>query len=538
MLLIKPMNGCLLTLIVDELNSAKIASMAYLSRMAQMRHPLSFEKHRLESRTFEVKMNQVLSENERLLAQAIDTDIVKTVVNLSVNACGETVTECQKCLELETELIKKKDFVDKDKLMITFAQVRLSTSASGSQPSGNTKKDRILQTPSSNSKNKVEAPPRNVKSSLNKRNGTVKVTGSASVQKSKKQDDSDSVCVNSNDCMSSDNVFTWVKCLRSKDEAPAFIINFLKMIQVRLKETVRRIRTDNGTEFVNQTLREYYEKVGISHETSVANRSPQQTVFVEERNRTLIEASRTISGLVPNPSPSTPFVPPSRSDWDLLFQPMFDVACPNIFEPKNLQRTLPQACRIEAMAKELQNLNFWRKGIDFEESFAPVARLEAIRIFLAFLQHLRTFSMLSNGCEDFFLLNGNVAEKKFMWPTDGFVDPRQNPNHVYKLKKALMGETSSTCVWIPPIWRIQTDEDKERSKAVEPSTLSRHVLGPKPKEHLNAVKRSSYLKGTVQNGAFGNPRILPVALNSICRMRITAGCQHTCVVLLAVYNFG
>ncbi|GKA10621.1 retrovirus-related pol polyprotein from transposon TNT 1-94 [Tanacetum coccineum] len=43
--------------------------------------------------------------------------------------------------------------------------------------------------------------------------------------------------------------FTWVKCLRSKDEAPVFIINFLKMIQVRLKETVRRIRTDNGTEF-------------------------------------------------------------------------------------------------------------------------------------------------------------------------------------------------------------------------------------------------------------------------------------------------
>ncbi|GJS14313.1 retrovirus-related pol polyprotein from transposon TNT 1-94 [Tanacetum coccineum] len=67
--------------------------------------------------------------------------------------------------------------------------------------------------------------------------------------------------------------FTWVKCLRSKDEAPNFIIKFLKMIQVRLKVPVRRIRTDNGTEFVNQTLREYYEKVDISHETSVA-RSP------------------------------------------------------------------------------------------------------------------------------------------------------------------------------------------------------------------------------------------------------------------------
>nr|GFA33169.1 retrovirus-related Pol polyprotein from transposon TNT 1-94 [Tanacetum cinerariifolium] len=67
---------------------------------------------------------------------------------------------------------------------------------------------------------------------------------------------------------------TWVKFLRSKDEAPDFIIKFLKMIQVRLKVPVCRIRTNNGIEFVNQTLREYYEEVGISHETSVT-RSPQ-----------------------------------------------------------------------------------------------------------------------------------------------------------------------------------------------------------------------------------------------------------------------
>ncbi|GKB96515.1 retrovirus-related pol polyprotein from transposon TNT 1-94 [Tanacetum coccineum] len=70
--------------------------------------------------------------------------------------------------------------------------------------------------------------------------------------------------------------FTWVKFLRSKNEALDFIVKFLKMIQVRLKATVRRIRTYNGTEFVNQTLHEYYEKVGISHETSVA-RSPHET---------------------------------------------------------------------------------------------------------------------------------------------------------------------------------------------------------------------------------------------------------------------
>ncbi|GJV25111.1 retrovirus-related pol polyprotein from transposon TNT 1-94 [Tanacetum coccineum] len=181
--------------------------------------------------------------------------------------------------------------------------------------------------------------------------------------------------------------FTWVKFLRSKDEAPDFIIKFLKMIQVRLQVTVRRIRTDNGTEFVNQTLREYYENIGISHEISVA-RSPQQNGVVERRNCTLIEAARTMLiyakallflwaeavatacytqnrsiirlchgktpyellhdkppdlsffhvfgalcyptndsenlGLVPNPPPSTPFVPPSRTDWDILFQPLFD----------------------------------------------------------------------------------------------------------------------------------------------------------------------------------------------------------------------
>nr|GEV51122.1 retrovirus-related Pol polyprotein from transposon TNT 1-94 [Tanacetum cinerariifolium] len=87
--------------------------------------------------------------------------------------------------------------------------------------------------------------------------------------------------------------FTWVKCLRSKDEAPDFIIKFLKMIQVRLKVLVRCIRTDNGTEFVNQTLCEYYEQVGISHETLVA-RSPHQNGVVERCNHTLIEAARTM----------------------------------------------------------------------------------------------------------------------------------------------------------------------------------------------------------------------------------------------------
>nr|GFB34957.1 putative ribonuclease H-like domain-containing protein [Tanacetum cinerariifolium] len=64
-------------------------------------------------------------------------------------------------------------------------------------------------------------------------------------------------------------------------------------MQVRLKFLVCRIRTNNGTEFINQTLRDYYEEVGISHETSFAC-SHHQNGVVERCNRTLIEAARTM----------------------------------------------------------------------------------------------------------------------------------------------------------------------------------------------------------------------------------------------------
>ncbi|GKD92866.1 ribonuclease H-like domain-containing protein [Tanacetum coccineum] len=117
--------------------------------------------------------------------------------------------------------------------------------------------------------------------------------------------------------------FTWVKLLASKDEAPDFIIKFLKMIQVRLNTPVRNIHTYNGTEFVNQTLRSNYESDGISHETSIA-RSPQQNGVIERRNHTLLTAmdseqlgsgpglqsmtpATSSSGLVSNPIPQQPF---------------------------------------------------------------------------------------------------------------------------------------------------------------------------------------------------------------------------------------
>nr|GFD18071.1 retrovirus-related Pol polyprotein from transposon TNT 1-94 [Tanacetum cinerariifolium] len=76
------------------------------------------------------------------------------------------------------------------------------------------------------------------------------------------------------------------------------------------------------------------------------------------------------------------------------------------------------------------------EGIDFEESFASVARLEAIRIFLAYAAQ-KNMVVYQMDVKTAFL-NGNLQEEVYVSQPDGFVDA-DNLNHVYKLKKALYG---------------------------------------------------------------------------------------------------
>ncbi|GKB69970.1 integrase, catalytic region, zinc finger, CCHC-type containing protein [Tanacetum coccineum] len=510
--------------------------------------------------------------------------------------------------------------IDSNKLMLSSVGVKPSTSASGSQPSGNTKKDKIRQTPSSTQMNKVEAHPRKVKSSFKNKDCVVQPKGTTHVQHSKSNANSELKCVKCNGCMLSDNhdlcVLDFINnvnahkksksvnkslkrkvwkptgkvlksvsankkepskswgskvsdvpsssldecrssklfsvkfrndhvakilgygdyqignvtisrvyyveglghnlfsvgqfcdsnlevafcqhtcfirnlegvdlltgsrgnnlytlsigdmmtsspiCLlskasktKSKDEAPDFIIKFLKMIQVRLQVIVQRIRTDNGTEYVNQTLREYYEKIGISHETSVA-RSLQQNGVVERRNRTLIEAAHTMLIYAKAPlfvwaeavatacyiqNHSIIFLCHGKTPYELLhdkppdlsFFHVFGALCNPTNDSENLGKLQPKAdivdqdaplpCNSQTTPKTqppvipndveednhdievaiwvLDELGGIRKnkarlvahgyrqeeGIDFEESFALVARLEAIRIFLAFATHM------------------------------------------------------------------------------------------------------------------------------------------------------
>ncbi|GKC25839.1 retrovirus-related pol polyprotein from transposon TNT 1-94 [Tanacetum coccineum] len=158
-------------------------------------------------------------------------------------------------------------------------------------------------------------------------------------------------------------------------------------------------------------------------------------------------------------------------------------------EPKNYKDALTQACWIEAMQEELnefERLEVWElvphpdkvmvitlkwiykvkldelggilknkarlvacgyrqeEGIDFEESFSPVARLDAIRIFLVYAAHMNMIVYQMDVKMEF--LNGILREEVYVSQPDGCVD-QDNLNHVYKLKKALYVLKQAPCTW-------------------------------------------------------------------------------------------
>ncbi|GJR93648.1 putative ribonuclease H-like domain-containing protein [Tanacetum coccineum] len=87
--------------------------------------------------------------------------------------------------------------------------------------------------------------------------------------------------------------FSWVFFLATKDETPEILKNFITGIENQSDHKVKTIRSDNGTEFKNRIMNEFCEMKGIRREFSVA-RTPQQNGVAERKNRTLIEAARTM----------------------------------------------------------------------------------------------------------------------------------------------------------------------------------------------------------------------------------------------------
>ncbi|GKA06662.1 retrovirus-related pol polyprotein from transposon TNT 1-94 [Tanacetum coccineum] len=87
--------------------------------------------------------------------------------------------------------------------------------------------------------------------------------------------------------------YTWTHFLRSKDETPEVLINFLKVVQRGLNAQVRTVQTDKGMKLLNKTLHAYFAQEGIKHQTSTT-RTPEQNGIVKRQNRTLVEAARTM----------------------------------------------------------------------------------------------------------------------------------------------------------------------------------------------------------------------------------------------------
>ncbi|GJX99514.1 hypothetical protein Tco_0356533 [Tanacetum coccineum] len=125
-------------------------------------------------------------------------------------------------------------------------RVKQSTSASGSQPSGNTKKDKIQQTQSRILKNKVEAHPRKVKSSLKNKDYVVEPKGTAPVQHSKLNANSDLKCVKCNGCMLSDNHDLYVLDFINNVNARAKSRSVKKNSKRKVWKPTRKVFTNIG----------------------------------------------------------------------------------------------------------------------------------------------------------------------------------------------------------------------------------------------------------------------------------------------------
>nr|GEW97485.1 retrovirus-related Pol polyprotein from transposon TNT 1-94 [Tanacetum cinerariifolium] len=175
------------------------------------------------------------------------------------------------------------------------------------------------------------------------------------------------------------------------------------------------------------------------------------------------------------------------------------------------------------------------KGIDFEESFASVARLEATRIFLAFVAHMNVVIYQMDVKTAF--LNGNLWEEVYVSQPDGFVDP-DNPNHVYKLKKALYGlkQAPRACfdscdpVDILMVEKSKLDEDKER-KAVDPSYY-RGMIGT----FLYLIASRPNLQIAICMCAQYQARPIEKHLHAHLQMRIMLVVKIHAVSHLVVYN--
>ncbi|GJU54694.1 hypothetical protein Tco_1228408 [Tanacetum coccineum] len=322
---------------------------------------MAVEQHRLESKTFEVKMNQVLNENERLLEQVLSKDIVNIIVNSSVNIASVNVHECEKCLKLETELLKKKDFVEKeiyDKLFKSFTTLEkhcISLEVDTQLNQEIFQRDNSVSNQSAPSfdqlfeLNELKAQSQEKDTVIKKLKERINALSGKKNEDKIKQELEEIETINieldhrvtkliaENEHLKQTykQLYDSIKParIRSKEQCDNLInqVN-LKSVEIydlnaSLQEKVLVI-TD-----LKDDLRKLKGKAlvdnHIAHSAYIKHTQEEATILRDlvehvKSKYPLDQSLESACRLVPNHPPSTPFVPPSKTNWDLLFQPLFD----------------------------------------------------------------------------------------------------------------------------------------------------------------------------------------------------------------------
>nr|GEY21655.1 retrovirus-related Pol polyprotein from transposon TNT 1-94 [Tanacetum cinerariifolium] len=330
--------------------------------------------------------------------------------------------------------------------------------------------------------------------------------------------------------------FTWVKCLRSKDEASDFIIKLASLMKHQLlalhsKTMSLKDRlwlphvTPKIDPFENLGKLQPKADIGIfigypptKKAFRIYNRRTRrivETIHVDFDELTTMASEQSSSG------PAFHEMTPATITPEVI-APIDEVVAPEQVESTGS----PSSTIVD------QDAPSPKKGIDFEESFAPVARLEAIRIFLAYAAH-KNMVVYQMDVKTAFL-NGNMREEVYVSHPDGFVDP-DNLNYVYKLKKALYGLKQTPCAWYDMLSSFLISQDFSKG-SVDPTLFIRRndndLLLKYSFESCDPVDTPMVKKSKLDEDKKGNPLIRHITVDSSVALTAfadadPAGCQDT-----------
>ncbi|GJS38564.1 retrovirus-related pol polyprotein from transposon TNT 1-94, partial [Tanacetum coccineum] len=258
-------------------------------------------------------------------------------------------------------------------------------------------------------------------------------------------------------------------CGPMRDETPEVLKDFLTMIQGNLQAQVITVRTNRGTTALSKDGTYLVEAARTMLSASKLPLSfwAEAALFPKGQKASDYDNSDPVPPRQ-NVVPSAEKTDSSQQGLEFLFSPLLE----EYYNPthglaeENNNDQAPNASFQEAefinpfctRVQEIAKGYAQEEGIDFEESFAPVARLEAVRIFVAHAAH-KSFPIYQMDVKTTFL-NGPLKEEVYVAQPEGFVDP-DHPEKVYLLRKALYGLKQAPRAWGDEVlFRIQIHSPK------------------------------------------------------------------------------